>query len=627
MTNFFRRSLAVLLTVMLLLSLGTAAVFASGEAAGSEEASGEASGGSSGGGGQEFGTFGEVAASAGVIIENGAVRYAENWDGTASGEITAEGMTGASITANEANGVAITLANETDTYVIEDSDIFATAGLKNNDLGYEAAFGVGVGVCTGELWIKNSRLSSEGARSTPVYLFSTAQPSATSLVVIDSEITTHTDKADIWMPPFKLLAGGSRATLLMTRNNSWFIGSTVTSNNWGAISQDSVDAITYVINSSGTATEGGYGTYLTYTMKLYASQLYGGQYGAFMCGDSLIETGTAADALADADAMSKTPDYVPVDQPTVIAAPFNAIVVHTSTPGLERVAVGNFKDAILSTRTEDLPASVTPMAADDAFFMDADAPFGVGSGTAYFYNKNLYGSLILVRSMNGDFTFDNTDARPANGVLAQTVITYDPPMAIGYAAVGEGDALPGVSVTFRNGEYTGDLLHQDYQRPMTVTVGENSVWSGAVVSGTWQGWNDLWSEEALLAVLKENGYEDAPFAGETWAADVQENLIRADDTGYADTENLGADVTVTAGGTWIVTGTSTMSSLTLEEGAVLAAPEGMSLVVYVNADASNANSTYTGGTRLDGLSAGTYGNVILEVSGASGAPSGPAAYS
>ena len=88
MTNFFRRSLAVLLTVMLLLSLGTAAVFASGEAAGSEEASGEASGGSSGGGGQEFGTFGEVAASAGVIIENGAVRYAENWDGTASGEIT-----------------------------------------------------------------------------------------------------------------------------------------------------------------------------------------------------------------------------------------------------------------------------------------------------------------------------------------------------------------------------------------------------------------------------------------------------------------------------------------------------------------------------------------------------------
>ena len=620
MTTFLRRSMAVLLTMMLLFSFCTAAALASSGEAGSGEASGEtnseASGEASGAGsgGQEFGAFSEIVASAGIVIEDGAVSYADNWNGTASGEITATGMTGASITATEANGVAITMAKETDTYVIEDSDIFATAGLKNNELGYEAAYGVGVGVSTGELWIRNSRIASEGARSTPVYMFSTAQPAATSLVVVDSEITTHTDKADIWMPPFKLLAGGSRATLLMTRNNSWFINSTVTSNNWGAISQDSVDANTYVINTTGTATEGGYGTYLTYCMKLYASRLYGGQYGVFMCGDSLIETGSAADALTDAEAMSKMPDYVPMDQPTVIAAPFNAIVVHTSTPGLERIAVGSFKDALVSTMPEDLPDTVTPMAADDPFFMDTDAPFGAGSGAAYFYNRNLYGSLILVRSMNGDFTFDNTDARTSNGVLVQTVITYDPPAAVGYIPVGQGEDLPGVKVTFRNGEYTGDLLHQDYQRRMTVTVGENSVLKGAVVSGTWQGWNDLWSEASLLEVLKENGYDEVPFASETWAADVQENLIRAEDADYAETENLGADMTVTSGGTWIVTGDSSLSSLTLEDGAVVAAPAGMTLTVYVNADASNADSAYTGGTPVDTLTAGTYENVILAVS-------------
>ena len=617
-----RKSLAVLLALMLLLTLCSAAAMASGEPSG--EASGEAVGDASGeasGGGQEFGAFNEIVASAGVIIDNGEVSYADNWSGTASGEITAQGMKGASITANEANGVAITLANETDTYLIEDSDIFASAGLKNNELGYEAAYGVGVGVKTGELWIRNSRLSSEGPRSTPVYLFSSAQPQATSVVVIDSEITTHTDKADSWMPPFKLLAGGSRATLLMTRNNSWFINSTVTSNNWGAISQDSVDAYTYVINTTGTATEGGYGTYLTYGMMLYASRLYGGQYGVFMCGDSLIRTGTAADALADADAMSKTPDYVPVDQPTVIAAPFNAIVVHTSTPGLERVAIGNFKGALLSTMPEDLPDNVTPMAADDEFFMTEGAPFGAGSGAAYFYNRNLYGSLILVRSMNADFTFDDTDARTSNGV-AQTVITYDPPMAVGYVEAGAGGDLPGVSLTFKNGEYTGDILHQDYQRRMHVTVGENGVLKGAVVSGTWQAWNDLWSEETLLGVLKEGGYDAVPFASETWAADVQENLIRAEDGAYADTENLGADVTVAAGGTWIVTGRSTVSGLTLEPGATLAAPEGMTLAIYVDADASNANSSYAGGTKVDQPAAGSYKNVIIEVTGGSAEPSG-----
>ena len=603
MKKILRKGLSILMVTALVFSLGVA-VLASEE------------GGGTGSAGQEFGTFGEITASAGVVVENGTVTYAEGWDGTVSGEITAEGMSGVELTANGFNGLAITMAEETECYVIEDSVLSASAGTKNNDLGYEAAYGVAVGVCTGELWIENSVLSSEGARSTPVYMFSSSQPNATSLVVIDSEISTHTDTADVWMPPFKLLLGGSRATLLMTRNNSWFVNSVVTANTWGAISQDSVDATTYVINSTATATEGGYATYLTYGMKLYASQLYGGQYGVFMCGTSLIETGTATTAMADTDAMSKTPDYVVEEQPTIIAAPFNAVVVHNSLPNLDMVAVGNFKDATLSTLAEDLPDTVTPMAADDEFFMNPDAPFGVGSGSSYFYNRNLYGSLILVRSMNGDFTFDNTDARTSNGVLVQSVLTFDPPSASGYLSVGKGEEVPGVSVTFLNGEYTGDLLHQDYQRRMNITVGENAVLNGAVVSGTWQGWMDLWSEENLREVLTADGYEEIPFISETWAADVQENLILADDAAYAETANLGASVVVTAGGTWVVTGTSTLSSLTMEEGAVLAAPEGMVLTVYENADNSNANATYTGGTPVDELSVGTYENVIITISAA-----------
>ena len=360
-------------------------------------------------------------------------------------------------------------------------------------------------------------------------------------------------------------------------------------------------------------------------MKLYASQLYGGQYGVFMCGDSFIQTGTAADAAADAEAMSKTPDYVPADAPTVIAAPFNAVVVHNSLPNLDMVAHGTFTGAVISTLPEDLPDTVTPMAADDEFFMDPDAPFGVGSGTSYFYNRNLYGSLILVRSMNGDFTFDNTDARTANGVLLQTVVTFDPPSASGYLSVGQGDDLPGVSAAFLNGTYTGDILHQDYQRRMTVTVGENAVLTGAAVSGTWQGWLDLWSEDTLLDVLAADGYDTVPFASDTWAADVQENLILADDAAYADTENLGIDLTVAAGGTWIVADTSSLSSLTLEDGGVITAPDGMTLTVYTGADASNALPAYTGGTAVDQLAPGTYENVILvPAAAASAGPSGEA---
>ena len=147
----FRKTLSVLLALMLFVSL-----FSGSALAASGEASGGASGGGVGSAGQEFGTFTEVESSAGIVIKNGAVSYADGWNGSASGEITAEGMNGAVITADEANGIAITLANETDTYIIENSEIRATAGLKNNDLGYEAAYGVGVGVSTGELWIKTA---------------------------------------------------------------------------------------------------------------------------------------------------------------------------------------------------------------------------------------------------------------------------------------------------------------------------------------------------------------------------------------------------------------------------------------------------------------------------------------
>jgi hypothetical protein len=47
--------------------------------------------------------------------------------------------------------------------------------------------------------------------------------------------------------------------------------------------------------------------------------------------------------------------------------------------------------------------------------------------------------------------------------------------------------------------------------------------------------------------------------------------------------------------------------------------------VYVNADASNANSTYMGGTRLDTLAPGTYANVIITVTEAAGTSSAEAA--
>ena len=596
-------------------SLAAAAALAAALLTGTALAADDAGGGGGGSASQEFGTYDEVTSYAGIIIDGESITYAEDWNGTITiadgGSITAEGMTDVTVTAEEGNGLAISLASASDIFTIENCTISVTSGTINDDLGYEAAAGVAIGVETGELWIVDSYISSSGSRSTPVYMFSSTDDEATSLVVVDSTLEAYSDV--IWVPAFKLVANGARATILMTNNDSWFYGSTVISNNWGAISQDSVDATTYVVNTVGISTEGGYGTYLTYGMELYGSELYGGQYGIFMCGTSIITTDTGANVSEEA--MSKVPDYEVEDTTTIVAAPFNAVVVHNSLQDTTMVAEGYFNNSILSTLLEDLPDSVTAMSYDDDFLLDTTMDsYGVSSGAAYFYSRNLYGSIVLVRSMNADFTFDNTELRTSNGVLVQSVITYDPPSASGYLSVGEGESVAGVNATFLNGDYTGDILHQDYQRSGSVTVGEDATLTGKIVSGTYAAWLDLWSEENLTAALEEDGLDSSIFSSEDWVQDVYDNLTVEDDAEYADTDNLGVDVVIEAGGTWIVTEDSTLASLTVEEGGTVAAADGYTLVIYENCDTSNSLLTYENGTEVSELETGTtYTDVRIEV--------------
>ena len=598
--------------------------------------------GGAGSAGQEFATFAEVQAHAGLRIDQetaagdaAEIGYGSDFGGAVDwapgGTKSETGLSGLRLTGTSGdNGIVINPAAPEEGYIIGGTEDFyqvggegyntvieVDAGQGNNEAGYEAVHGVGVAVNAGELVIENSYIRSEGPRSTPVYMLSTRAPGATSLVVRDSRLEAHSD--EIWMPPFKLLAGGARASLLMTRNNSWFYNAEVISNNWGAISQDSVDAVTYVVNSTGMSTEGGYGTYLTYGMLLYGSELYGGQYGVFMCGESDIRADRGSAALADPDAMRHAAgNFEPEDKRSVIAAPCNAVVIHNSLPDSGMVAHGLFRDTLVSTRPEDLPEHVIPMAADDPFFLPgADiVGSGAGCGASYFFSRNLYGSLALVRSMNAELTFDGADTAAANGVLLQSVVTYDPPAASGYLTPEQGAQVPGISAAFLHGEYDGDILHQDYQRSMYVTVGEGAVLNGKAVSGTWSAWNDLWSKENLTAAMRADGHDPAEFGNEIWAEDVQANLIRPEDTAYAGTENHGISMSVEPGGTWKVCGDSSLRRLTISEGARIEAPDGFSLSFRTDCEISNDLLFYddSDAEPLETLPAGTYENVVIRVS-------------
>lgn len=601
--------------------------------------------------GQEFATYDEVKANAGIVVDGGIV-YTNELDGYLSldsgfsgnvalaegGVLTVSGASGLKIKGMAlTNGIAVELETADnlftiggdETYYTVDKDgeinagndynsvIMVDSGTGNETTGYEAVYGVGSAINHGELWIKNSYIKSENTRSTAIYAF--ADHSAvkdTSIVVVDSHLEAHSD--DIWMPSFKLLYGGARTTLLMSENNSWFYGSEIISNTWGAISQDSIDADTYVINCIVKAIVGGYCSYQTSGLYLYGSEMYAAQYGVFMCGTTHVLVDTAVAGINDTEGMMmKVPDYeVDKTASSIVVAPTNAVVVHTSLPGENQIATGDFNNSIFSTLKEDLPADVMPLSYTDDFFFPGINPNGEPCGQAYFFIRNLHGSVVLIRSMNANFTFNNTVMRSSNGVLLQSVVTYDPPSPFGHLPYGCANGNSGIYTTFKNGTYTGDILHEDYQRQMTVTLEANTILEGSVVSGTMASWNDKWSEENLLMALAEDGIDESVLSigNPNWAVDVLSEL-KIDDS-FDSVDCTGVNMVVKSGATWIVTKTSSLTSLTVEDGGIIKTPECVNYIVYYGCDINSANLFYrtNNSTELKTIKTGiTYEKVVILV--------------
>lgn len=602
---------------------------------------------------QEFATYSEDSEHAAIRVEDGTVQTdmlegyespagGTTFTGTVSlaegGNLTTSGADGLLIVGDGySNGLVVQMQSETEVFTIGgESRYYAADGSEGSiynsvimvdaadgNQDYEGVYGVGVAMNLGELRIINSYIATEGARSTTAYLNHNA--GNTSLVVIDSRLEAHSDT--IWMPPFKLLAGGARTTLLMSMNNSWFYGSEIISNTWGAVSQDSIDADTYVYDCVIRATEGGYGSYQTYHLYLYGTSMQAAQYGAFMCGESYLLTDTILAGKADENITGKAAELgydignVPNENATEIVAAWNAIVVHTSVPGDSQVARGDLKNSLLSTDTDDLDPSVTALVYDSDFLFPGVNPDGDTCGQTYFYTKNLYGSVVLVRSMNSDFTFDNCELRSSNGVIIHSVITYDPPGTPQILVTDSNiETQAGNAATFLNGTYTGDILNEDYQRKMTITVGENATLTGKAISGTKAYWENKWSEENLLATLAEDGIDVSELSSvnATWAADVLSAFSLEGDY-FEGSEGYGIHMTVASGGEWVVTADSNLSSLTVAPGGALSAASGSTLTIYYDCDVSSDEVYYsTDGAKelaLNDLVEGeTYENVVIVVS-------------
>ena len=469
----------------------------------------------------------------------------------------------------------------------------------------ETAPGVGIAFNGSAIEMKNVYVESNGTGRPSVHIPSTTRDKNTTqlgdLICVDSMFVNHDTRA-----------------LLLMGGDVWFLNSAVLTNAWGGLSYDNTSTTMYVVNSDvENIGSGGYALYdaAGCTVYAYGSRVIGGNTAITVCRNAelTVDTLAAADATATAPydgAADLTVPAATADGRSEIVAHDYAIKMHADMSGPDSQAVAYLNNAYISTMDEDVAF------ADGTAYADwAKESSGV-SGLISAYQS---GDAIVMSSHNGKVVFDNSEVKARSGVLVHSMFTYDS-MASGIYPV-DGAEYVGDEVVIANMAADGDILHEDYMRKMDLSL-ENAQLTGKVVGTTLAAWNNYWT--TAVQALPE---EELNAASDEMSA-LEATLVRCI---YNDTYDTvwGVRMAVDGDSTWTVTGDSNLYSLTVADGAVVQAPVGQSLAIYVNCAMDNALEGYdiSTGTRIDAFEPGVEytGVVILVENGASGEASGEAA--
>ena len=510
-----------------------------------------------------------------LILSLSAFASGEASGGSAEPAVAAYTITPEGLADNSAPGVTVNSGMITDTYAYGlDMSIteFGTGGFQVTDGGtfyivdsnitksvsgpvdVNAAGGVIAGVNNGLLYINNSTLTNagKGGRSGN-YTVECARGGV--MVVANSNIIQtglagdpNGYTAGIADPPSNLallILGYARANMSVGTSKTYYYGSHVETEGWAAMSTDSAQSgfAFYSYDSEAVADHGGYGTYADTSCVdwFYASGLRSAEVGAIISNNGEIHMRSGA--AADETVLAYLPqDYTVTerygDGRCTVTAGRNDFQLHSPDMGGggargDFVAVLDLEDTDLVTSTElDSQATLTDWSAD----------YGPAVAQYVGYIK---GANILVKSTGADIDLKNVTAESYSGVLLQTALNSDSMSRYALAA----DDMSGryVNLTITDSAISGDVNHFDYQRNTYVEL-VNSTWDGAYVTIDKAAWDAAWSEEAKAD----------PYC--CWILDTSK---------YFDGTGILSILTVDAGSTWNVTGTSNLDVLYVAPGGTV----------------------------------------------------------
>lgn len=380
------------------------------------------------------------------------------------------------------------------------------------------------------LYISDSELVVDGAAR-----YVTANYNDAKLIVNNSTVTStgsNDNTADV-AEPFSnaalLISGTARANFSIGATQTYYYDSVCTAEGWAALSTDSATGNgldLYAYNTEGIAENGGYSTYADTNCRvwLYGSRLTAAEIGCIISKNGQIHSYDSHSAPEDVMQYHEGRE-VSVD--SSIVGGRNAVMIHAPDmmgQGLMAADCGTFY------------AENTALATDNDLRSTKDYnDYGEAVGA---YIDDVSGDIFLIRSTSADIQLKNVTMDSYNGVLVHTVLNAD---SMGnFLAAGDGEQVNPVAVSMEDMDVTGDILHEDYQRQMTVDL-EHTTLTGKLVSGTMDSWNQQWADYGEV----------------NWVVD---------DSFDAD---YGIALTVGDGAVWNVTGDSSLKSLTVMEGGTV----------------------------------------------------------
>lgn len=551
-------------------------------------ASGEASGGASDSGAGPRSAAGAVA----ITVEDGAVTLDDSIEVNLAegGVISADAVSGASVASedNYSGGVAwygegdFLLGGAEDYHTVQTyysgeelafNSAFTFDLPEDYDWGADAAGGFGiVSAGDGTVTVENVYVRTAGINR---YCFDLS--SGTNIVrdCYFESLGCRGEYCD--MPWFTMQYGSSRNIIMTSTANMYVYNSFCASDGYASWSTDMTSGTMYLYNADCINYNGGYGSYADgCRVYIYGSTFDCGEYGLFDCNGGTLVIGSSADALAATDAVfleNLAGQELPEDTPSVIIGDRNAVAMHVVATGASGDPEHN---GIVDTNTSSMYNTQPHLYATNSVFSTVGAS---GTSLAQFpvtlgmYLDHQKGSVFEFRSCNADVRLEGCELLSANGVLFQSVIDLDG-SAVQILDDIDTEKISGICIESIGNDWTGDILHEDYQRPMRLTLSDTTL-TGTIVAAGIDEWLALWDgyEDVSYTIDPETGL----YVNDADPADTCESYRLQDPdeiyewaTGVTEYNAVrGVYLTMDAGSVWNVTGASDLRSLTVEPGAVI----------------------------------------------------------